>query len=424
MIGWLVNLINKYSNIHILMPRVAFGDRSEEILFGLMYCKKYNKSLFLIDQYIFFWPLKLKKSNNELLRLTSPYIKGNQDDFIHHLARFFISLSCLPFRLIWKIYGRAAKFMFPNKSSAELYNQFFARLAYPEYGYRSLFNASNEAKDPLNNLWTKKELVRLYNSDFKLELGKEINYDVIDKLGISRYPWFVCLHVREGSFRKNDTDFSRNTSIENNYQAIQLIIKKGGCVVRLGDHSMSKLTKMEGLIDYANSGYTSELLDLYLVKNCRFYIGTHSGPMLLACLFKKDIINTNSLSSVVTSCFTNKSILLRQNIYKGEKKVSVESTLKNLINIETKDFCHLNKDYSLEQNSSIQIYSAVSYYLDRITSSKFNLNQEEKKLFELYISKVQEFILHTNYYAKKLDDITHKKRLLTLIQLANGVLID
>ena len=34
-------------------------------------------------------------------------------------------------------------------------------------------------------------------------------------------------------------------------------------------------------------------MDLYLIKNCSFYIGTQSGPMDTAYLFNKPVLMTN-----------------------------------------------------------------------------------------------------------------------------------
>jgi putative glycosyltransferase (TIGR04372 family) len=408
------------------MPRPSFGDRAEEILFGLMYCKKFNKKLFLIDQYTLFWPLKLKKSNTELLKLKSPLIKGDQNDIYHHFARFIITFFCIPFRVIWKIYGRSAKLFFPKKTSVELYNHFLGGLAYPEYGYRNLYNQYNETKDPFKNLLTKKELGQLYDFDYQLELSNKIDLNLIEKLGINKYPWFVCLHVREEGFRSklNDTDSSRNCSINEYYESIELVIKNGGCVVRLGDHNMSKLRDMDGLIDYANSAHTSELLDLYLVKNCRFYIGTHSGPLTVASLFQKDIISTNCPTYIYTACFTSKSIFLHQNTFRDNQELSIEFVLNNLTKIEKK---YINGDlyegYFLKENDSKQIFSAVNYYFKNNHLTGYKLNKCQQRLFNLYVSRAQEFILKQRYFRKSIDDVTHKKKLISLTLLSRGLFI-
>ena len=46
-------------------------------------------------------------------------------------------------------------------------------------------------------------------------------------------------------------------------------------------------------IDYPFTNLKSEIMDLYLLQICHFYIGTPSGPMDTAYLFNKPILLTN-----------------------------------------------------------------------------------------------------------------------------------
>jgi hypothetical protein len=49
------------------------------------------------------------------------------------------------------------------------------------------------------------------------------------------------------------------------------------------------------VIDYAHTPYKSELMDMYLVSQCRFYVGTNSGPFDVATLFSKPMILVNTI---------------------------------------------------------------------------------------------------------------------------------
>ena len=68
------------------------------------------------------------------------------------------------------------------------------------------------------------------------------------EMGIPLSDWFVALHVREDG----DLDY-RNSSIGNYPDAIRVITRAGGWVVRLGDASMTPMPDMERVIDYAHS---------------------------------------------------------------------------------------------------------------------------------------------------------------------------
>ena len=103
--------------------------------------------------------------------------------------------------------------------------------------------------------------------------------------------------------------------------AIDYVIKQGGWLVRLGDPSMTKLPKFKNLIDYSFTPFKSEAMDLYLIKNCKFYIGTPSGPMDIAMLFDKpcaSIGSTNWLTGIPTK--KNDILLFRHTYSKRHKK--------------------------------------------------------------------------------------------------------
>ncbi len=118
--------------------------------------------------------------------------------------------------------------------------------------------------------------------------------DGMERLGIGPNDWYVCLHVRTSSFHGDSADY-RNAHFENYAKAIDHIIAMGGKVVRLGDSGGGIVARPRcGLIDYPNTSEKSELMDLYLIKHCRFYIGTTSGILDTAYLFQTPTLCTNA----------------------------------------------------------------------------------------------------------------------------------
>jgi putative glycosyltransferase (TIGR04372 family) len=62
----------------------------------------------------------------------------------------------------------------------------------------------------------------------------------------------------------------------------------------MGDNKMRNIRyKHEMLIDYPFTNLKSESMDLYLIKNCEFYIGMQSGILDVALLFNKPILTLN-----------------------------------------------------------------------------------------------------------------------------------
>lgn len=96
---------------------------------------------------------------------------------------------------------------------------------------------------------------------------------------------FVTLHVRENHRKATKGSASRNADIALMRPALSALVDKGLSVIRLGDASMTALTGIEGVFDYALSESTSAALDVALAAHGRFHIGTSSGMSLVPMLF-------------------------------------------------------------------------------------------------------------------------------------------
>ncbi len=116
-------------------------------------------------------------------------------------------------------------------------------------------------------------------------------------LGMPADAWFASLHVRESGYRAEglpwDFNAYRNSRIEDYFAAIEAITGRGGWVVRIGDGSMTPLPPMERVIDYVHSEVRSDWMDLFCCSQCRFLVGTTSGPDSVAFAFGAPVLNTN-----------------------------------------------------------------------------------------------------------------------------------
>jgi len=130
--------------------------------------------------------------------------------------------------------------------------------------------------------WGKRRpLLKLTNSD------STYCDEMLLKLGIPKFSWFVCIHAREGNFSPTDESIHhhRNTDISTYLTAINKIIAQGGYVVQLGSNQTKKLPEMKGLIDYAHSNFKSERLDICIIAKSKFFLGDSSGLALVGTIF-------------------------------------------------------------------------------------------------------------------------------------------
>lgn len=115
------------------------------------------------------------------------------------------------------------------------------------------------------------------------------------QMGIPEDKWFVPLHVREGGYSPVDENMHahRNADISTYALAIEEITSRGGLVIRMGDPTMTPVIPQYGLIDYANSSFKSDKMDIWLCANARFLIGTTSGLTNVTGMFNRPSALTN-----------------------------------------------------------------------------------------------------------------------------------
>lgn len=108
------------------------------------------------------------------------------------------------------------------------------------------------------------------------------------ELGVPEDAWFVTLHVREAGYHD-----VRNADIGTYAKAVDAVVARGGWVVRIGDPTMTPLPKAERVVDYAHSDAKSDWMDVFLWSDCRFLIGTFSGPIQVPGTFGVPVVQTN-----------------------------------------------------------------------------------------------------------------------------------
>ena len=60
----------------------------------------------------------------------------------------------------------------------------------------------------------------------------------------------------------------------------------GGWVIRIGDSNLSPLPALANFFDYCRSEMRADWMDIFLLANCRFMLGTNSGPCFVPALRK------------------------------------------------------------------------------------------------------------------------------------------
>jgi putative glycosyltransferase (TIGR04372 family) len=160
---------------------------------------------------------------------------------------------------------------------------------------------------PIDEL-TSKYIKTLYSRDIldaskprlsftKAEQNKAHN--ILAKMGIPLDAKFICLHVRDDAYYKFNDCYTkmtafRNADITSYKKAAIFLANLGYYVVRMGKVTNKHFdVKNNKIIDYANSSFRSDLMDIYLSAHCYFFMSTSCGLDTVAHIFRRPILATN-----------------------------------------------------------------------------------------------------------------------------------
>lgn len=113
-----------------------------------------------------------------------------------------------------------------------------------------------------------------------------------EHFGVPENAWFVSVHVKDDPNWYHDQG-TRDARIETYLPVIADIVSRGGWVLRMGDSAMPRLPVMPQVIDYAHSSVKSDWMDVFLWAECRFFVGTNSGPAFVPSTFGVPVVVTN-----------------------------------------------------------------------------------------------------------------------------------
>lgn len=123
----------------------------------------------------------------------------------------------------------------------------------------------------------------------------ERGWEALGRIGVPRGAWFVALHVREGKWdgQSGGLHGILNADIATYADAMAEITGRGGWVIRMGDSGMKPLPDMPNVLDYCHSDLRADWMDIFIASQCRFMLGTSSGPAYLPTLFGVPAVLTN-----------------------------------------------------------------------------------------------------------------------------------
>ena len=183
---------------------------------------------------------------------------------------------------------------------------------------------------------------------------------ILEKAGFNLSENFVCVSVRDSAYH-NDSSLSshRNTSINDYLDAFSYLNSLGYTVVRMGAKVTEELDSKAHVFDYAMSGIRTDLLDLFLISKCSFFVGTGSGLDMVCSLFRKTIVLINfSQLGTIPEYFHNTLVLFRR-MKINNRMLSLDEIFLNGYESFTKGSDFEKAGISLVANSEDEIRSIL-----------------------------------------------------------------
>ncbi len=375
---WQLNKINKILfdrfDVFLVTPHDrTIGNTAEEIHFSLILERKLQKRPIFLKRFLFLGAPKFPNHRLISLKLASEEW-SLFSSVLQMLLNVWISLqghSCALLIYLWANFLKMPPSIFRHfvlKQNVPVFYLHYSRCIFHQYVgheliWRHGFAATRLEKfDPKFGLpnW-EQEVQRPVLVEFS-EIERKSCKESLQKIGLSGEDWFVCLHNREAGYHQDQTDL-RNSSIVNYQLAIKKIVDAGGWVFRMGDSSMTLLPKMERVVDYPFTEFKSELMDLFLVKNCRFYLGQNSGLVDVAYLFGKRCALVNTTEWAIGFPRLENSRVIFKHFYslKMKRYLAVQELLAQPFSVM--DLHHFKRDFEVRENSATEIAELVDEFL-------------------------------------------------------------
>ncbi len=379
LLNFLIN--NKY--FFIVTPHLyTIGNSTEEIYLSLIKARKESRKVVLLTPFVCCYFYKRSIQCASIIKIPTPY-NISQKNVLLIFVRFFFSLISLSARILEVLTRKI------SKKEIKLLRDF---ALCPRIGINELYNPykgdyKSIKKNTIKYDWNK-ELEK------KLDLMKffprtDAYKQILSSLGLKKDQKYVCLHIRSHQTYADGTLARERSCDENNYyKAINLLIKKGYMVVRMGDRNMPRMKLVNGLYDYAHSDLNNSANDQYLIANCSFYIGTTSGIWGLGWMFEKDMIIVNNPSWEYSSP-NSYSVDLYKRVF--DKEISRYLKLSEWIkdHHEALSFMEpIPKKYIFKENTSLEIRDAIKNYL----SKKSLIDSQRHKVAKLVSNAALQYI--------------------------------
>jgi putative glycosyltransferase (TIGR04372 family) len=375
LVNWVFDILNRIGPLSFQTPgHRSFGNGAEELFYGLLKAKRKGKKVLFLYPRLRLFGKRFTVANTEMYHLRSHHAISN-DGVWGLIGGLILSLYVGVLRVTYWVWGSQqmrglVRLALPTVSKKAV-NDFGYR--FPTIGRSALWKPHHADSFSWSIVkdqnWARQfeEYTPPRLSEPKRRYAEGVRID----MGIPLNDWFVCCHASEYPGRNG-----RSVSIHNYIEGIRAITEAGGWVVRLGDQSMTRLPPLRRVIDYAFSERKSAMMDMYLLSECRFYLGHSAGPFTVANLLRKPmvIVNTTDWGFALPLKLGDLFILKHVFSHKHDRLLSLREVLEQPFNVQALPGLD-SPTYTMVENTPDEIREVIEEFLDSAVPYEYSDKQ-------------------------------------------------
>ena len=225
--------------------------------------------------------------------------------------------------------------------------------------------------------------------------------ETLSEMGLSEGDRFVCFIVRDAAytkiaFPKKDMSYHdyRNCDVDDYILAAEALADRGLFVLRMGSIVAKPLRSSHPrVIDYANSKFQSEFMDVFLGASCEFCVSDGLGYYAIPAAFRRPnaYVNYSPFHMFYSSRACDLGIAKTVSSLKTGKRLNLSQMGEN----GTAQFSHTSQysdaGVSIDSNTPEEIRDLMLEMLDR-TEGKWKLQSGDDELQTKFWRKYSEVI--------------------------------
>lgn len=232
-------------------------------------------------------------------------------------------------------------------------------------------------------------LLDKYNTNFKIP-KKDLDYGLkeLKKFGLDEKSKFVCLIVRDNAYLKKwqTKDWSyhdyRDCNINNFYELAKVFAQEKIYVIRMGKEVNDKFEDKSNpyIIDYANSKFKSDFLDIFFGYRCLFAISTGCGlDAVPAVLFRKKMLFLEISPIGFIRSYSERHLISLKNYYNvaDKSKLTLDQIFEKSLGYLTKTNDFLSNKVFLQESSAQELAEVAKEMILHYKSQIIETDQDK-----------------------------------------------